>query len=67
MAHQFPVCNDSRPCFAKTERKTCKCLHHTGFADGACSFCKPHADVTNGVVYPFDDLYGRGYKKLKIF
>ncbi len=67
MAKTFPKCNDSRTCFGKTDRGTCKCLHVTGFADGTCPFCKPKASITNGMVYPFDDLYGRGYKKLKIF
>lgn len=68
MTRQFPLCYEkSRPCFAKTSDGKCRCLYITGFGDGKCPFCKQYSDVTDGEVYPFDDSYGKGYKKLKVF
>jgi hypothetical protein len=55
--YDFPRCIDSRPCFARRPKtlrdKTlvCNCLQSTYENDGACPFCKPVGNVTNGVTY----------------
>ena len=48
-------CYEERPCFAK-ERGRCALLKMT-YKDGACPFCKPDRDVTNGVYYPIEYNY----------
>lgn len=35
-----PVCNDSRPCFARVDGEHCVILTEA-FDDGLCPFCKP--------------------------
>lgn len=44
--NKLPKCEDKRPCFAKIQvsKRTSRCsiLNHTGYADGACPFCKEH-------------------------
>lgn len=46
------VCMDTRPCFAKSGRtQICNILTKAPAKDGACSFCKPEQEVTDGVSY----------------
>lgn len=46
------VCMDTRPCFAKSGRtQICGILAKTPAKDGACRFCKPEMEVTDGVSY----------------
>lgn len=64
MYKQVPLkCKDSRKCFGKAEKLLsgrkkdyiCRILLENygskGYEDGACPFCKPIQDVTNGKVY----------------
>ena len=59
MVEKMPVCHDSRACFAQRYRQAdkrlhCVCLNSTYKEDGKCQFCKPDADITKGVHYPYN-------------
>lgn len=66
----FPMCQDRRKCFARTERGQCKALS-SAYPDGECPFCKPDGNVTNGKRYLYDLarysrwLYGRGGETMR--
>lgn len=56
----FPPCRDSRECFGAREyrgKKKCSVLSDTYLKDGACSFCKKVAIVTDGKEYPVSPYY----------
>lgn len=56
----FPPCRDSRECFGAREyrgKKKCSVLSDTYLKDGACSFCKKVAIVTDGKEYPVTPYY----------
>ena len=62
----FPVCNDTRECFAKkrefaNDPYRCQILTKVYKGD-TCPFCKPECEVTNGVFYPYDP-YGKYFDK----
>ena len=45
-------CNDSRPCFGKTDKGECTILTSSCMKDGKCKFCKSRRKWTNGNYYP---------------
>ena len=56
-------CNEtSRTCFAqrrKTRNGHWNCnLLNGNYPDGECPFCKPVAEITNNVMYPYNPLRG---------
>lgn len=56
----YPVCNDTKVCFARREDGKCEILV-TGYeCDGDCKFCKPDREVTNGKKYPIGVGVGIG-------
>ena len=55
---------DTRKCFARGISGSCTILMSPYMRDGACKFCKPDRDVTDGVKYPFDIEYGKPKKLL---
>lgn len=50
----FPKCRDTRECFARNKFRDCTILKATSSRDGACEFCKPDKEVTNGRRYPLN-------------
>ena len=55
------LCRDERPCFARFGER-CGILQST-YAPGACPFCKPVGDVTDGRIYPYDPYYEQKVQK----
>lgn len=55
MIFPFPKCRDSRECFARNRLDDCTILKSTYSREGACTFCKPDKEITNGRRYPHDE------------
>ena len=51
------ICIDTRKCFARGPKDSCKALSETYEEDGACPFCKPDSRVTDGKFYPMATKY----------
>jgi len=62
---KLPVCHDTRECFGR-ENGRCCILSESYEKDGACKFCKPDGEVTNGKKYPIGKGVGIGGHKYAI-
>ena len=68
LTDSYPICNDTRLCFAQVGEVVCRCKVLTDtYKNGSCPFCKVVQTITDGKIYPYSPAtYGRDPRKTEV-